>query len=81
MLPKLHTGMYQRKNTVGFFFNRTELWCDVNFNKSIQKKMKMGTAKNVHAKRERFHSHSQHSKYQEVKYLHYRECPSYNFFI
>lgn len=28
-----------------FFFNRTELWCDVNFNKSIQKKWKWGLQK------------------------------------
>lgn len=40
MLPKLRTGMYQIKNIVGFFFfffSRTELWCDVNFNRSTQK--------------------------------------------
>lgn len=73
MLPKLCTGMYQIKNIVFFFFffflfNRTELQCDVNFNRSTQKNENVNSKK-VHAQREGFHSHSLYSKYQEVKYL------------
>lgn len=33
-------GNVSEKEYNGIFFNRTELWCDVNFNKSIQKKWK-----------------------------------------
>lgn len=44
----MHTGMYQRKNILGFFFfffNRTKLWCDVNFNRNTQKNENVNSKK------------------------------------
>lgn len=55
MLPKLHTGMYQIKNIVGaFFFNRTKLWCDVNFNRRTQKNENVNRKKKSMHKRKDF---------------------------